>query len=159
MVFFGAERSHADATSETQAPERGHRTLQPLYSRGDQPARFSGGRKTICDRRFGRDGDRRGVDAELCPGAAGLQDRRPDQGRIHDRSVATGERKHQGIPRPARERRHADWQGGKTAWRYRRAREPGLESPYRGHRAPDGTGGVHGIRARRPHVAWWVSWR
>ena len=42
------QKESANGTDETQTAERSHRTLQPFYSRRDQPPSFHGRRQEIC---------------------------------------------------------------------------------------------------------------
>src|SRR5205823_3885003 len=72
-IFSGKES--ANGTNETQTAERGHTTLQPLYSRRNQPSRLYGWRATIRRRRSDSGRDYRSIDAELRGGAASVQDR------------------------------------------------------------------------------------
>jgi hypothetical protein len=66
-------------TRKTQAAERGHRALQPLYSRRDRPPRISEQREALCGG-WSHDGsDRRGADAELRRERSNCQERRSNQ--------------------------------------------------------------------------------
>ena len=96
--------------------------------------------------------DRRRADAELRRGAAGLQDRRSDQGQLRHRPVAAGQRQHQGLSRASVQRRHAIGDRRQAARHSRRARESRPQSAHRGHRAALRARQLHGVRARRAHL-------
>ena len=92
-------------------------------------------------------------------GAAGIQDRRSDQGQLRDRSVSPREREHQGLSRPSFQRRHANRNRSKAAWHPRRARESRPESSYRGHCAAARPRELHGVCAGRAHLCRRLSGR
>ena len=128
--------------------------LYNLYIHGEIDRRdFLSGISKVRRRRPHRRRDRRRADAELRARPAGVEDRRADQGELRHDSLAAGQRQHQGLSRAARSADTREATAGKLPGHSRRAREPRAESAHRGHRAASGARQLHGVRARRAHVA------
>src|ERR1700687_3697709 len=81
-VIFSSGKESTNGANQTQTAQRGHTTLQRIYSRPDQSPCLHGRRAAICNRRPDGGDHRRGVDAQLRSGAAGAQERRPHQGHL-----------------------------------------------------------------------------
>src|SRR5713101_124761 len=115
--------------------------LRPLRTRRYRPPRIPGWREEVRGWRLDGYGDLGEPSPQLRLGATGTQRRQPNQDRIRDGSFAPGQWKHKGVPGSSRERQ---WKVARSAGG---AREPRLESLYRGRGAAFRYGELHGLRA------------